>query len=90
MFAKAHEKKGLKLVAHAGEEGPPEYVYEGIDLLKVDRLDHGVRSGRPGAGLPSGQCAHCIDRLPAVEPEAARVRRHDETHAQGAAGPGRG
>jgi adenosine deaminase len=35
---------GLKLVAHAGEEGPPEYVYEALDLLGVDRLDHGNRS----------------------------------------------
>jgi adenine deaminase len=35
---------GLLRVAHAGEEGPPEYVYEALDLLKVDRLDHGNRS----------------------------------------------
>jgi adenine deaminase len=43
VFAKAREK-GLKLVAHAGEEGPPSYIYEALDLLKVDRVDHGVRS----------------------------------------------
>ena len=35
---------GLKLVAHAGEEGPPEYVYQALDLLEIDRLDHGNRS----------------------------------------------
>ena len=35
---------GLKRVAHAGEEGPPKYVYEALDLLKVDRIDHGNRS----------------------------------------------
>ncbi|HEY0150147.1 MAG TPA: adenosine deaminase [Allosphingosinicella sp.] len=35
---------GLKLVAHAGEEGPPEYVHRALDVLKVDRLDHGNRS----------------------------------------------
>lgn len=35
---------GLKRVAHAGEEGPPEYVYEAIDGLRVDRIDHGNRS----------------------------------------------
>jgi len=35
---------GLKAVAHAGEEGPPEYVWEALDLLKVERIDHGVRS----------------------------------------------
>jgi adenosine deaminase len=43
VFAKAAEL-GLKRVAHAGEEGPPEYVFEAIDLLKVDRIDHGNRS----------------------------------------------
>jgi adenosine deaminase len=35
---------GLKRVAHAGEEGPPEYVYEAIDGLRVDRIDHGNRA----------------------------------------------
>ncbi|WP_323118484.1 adenosine deaminase [Burkholderia alba] len=43
VFAKARAL-GLKRVAHAGEEGPPAYVYEALDLLKVDRVDHGVRS----------------------------------------------
>eukprot|EP00903_Cladosiphon_okamuranus_P003090 g3088.t1 len=42
VFAAARAK-GLKLVAHAGEEGPPEYVYEALDLLKIDRIDHGNR-----------------------------------------------
>jgi len=35
---------GWKAVAHAGEEGPPEYVWEALRLLKVDRVDHGNRS----------------------------------------------
>jgi adenosine deaminase len=35
---------GLKRVAHAGEEGPPAYVWEALDILKIDRLDHGNRS----------------------------------------------
>ena len=35
---------GLKRVAHAGEEGPPEYVFEALDKLGVDRIDHGNRS----------------------------------------------
>ncbi|QNA85672.1 adenosine deaminase [Sphingomonas sp. So64.6b] len=35
---------GLRLVAHAGEEGPPDYVYQALDLLGIDRLDHGNRS----------------------------------------------
>ncbi len=43
VFAKAREE-GFRLVAHAGEEGPPEYVYEALDLLKVERIDHGNSS----------------------------------------------
>ncbi|WP_428630922.1 adenosine deaminase [Sphingopyxis sp.] len=43
VFARARSL-GLKIVAHAGEEGPPAYVYEALDLLKVDRIDHGNRS----------------------------------------------
>lgn len=43
VFAAACEK-GLKLTAHAGEEGPPEYVREALDLLDVDRIDHGNRA----------------------------------------------
>ena len=43
VFAAAR-KLGLKVVAHAGEEGPPDYVYEALDLLEVDRIDHGNRS----------------------------------------------
>lgn len=43
VFARARSL-GLKIVAHAGEEGPPAYVHEALDLLKVDRIDHGNRS----------------------------------------------
>lgn len=43
VFAAAREK-GLKITAHAGEEGPPAYVYEALDLLGVDRIDHGNRA----------------------------------------------
>ncbi|GMR15391.1 MAG: adenosine deaminase [Gammaproteobacteria bacterium] len=43
VFKRAAEL-GLKRVAHAGEEGPAEYVYEALDLLYVDRIDHGNRS----------------------------------------------
>lgn len=43
VFAKAREA-GFLVVAHAGEEGPAEYVWEALDLLKVNRIDHGVRS----------------------------------------------
>lgn len=37
-------KEGYLTVAHAGEEGPPAYIWEALDLLKVKRIDHGVRS----------------------------------------------
>ncbi|MFA7558240.1 MAG: adenosine deaminase [Hydrogenophaga sp.] len=43
VFARCREL-GLRVVAHAGEEGPPEYMWQAIDLLKVDRIDHGVAS----------------------------------------------
>ena len=35
---------GFKCVAHAGEEGPPDYIWQALDLLKIDRVDHGVRA----------------------------------------------
>ena len=35
---------GLRVVAHAGEEGPPEYVWQALDLLGAERIEHGVRS----------------------------------------------
>ena len=40
----AARSEGLKLVAHAGEEGPPAYVWEALDVLGVDRIDHGNRA----------------------------------------------
>jgi len=36
-------KEGFLTVAHAGEEGPPDYIYQAIELLRVSRIDHGVR-----------------------------------------------
>jgi len=43
VFEKAR-KEGFKIVAHAGEEGPPEYIWEALQDLKVQRIDHGVRA----------------------------------------------
>ena len=43
VFARARDM-GLKLCAHAGEEGPPEYVHGALDILHVDRIDHGNRA----------------------------------------------
>ena len=48
VFARCREL-GLHLVAHAGEEGPPEYVWTALDLLKVERIDHGVQSSKDAA-----------------------------------------
>jgi adenosine deaminase len=42
VFDRALEE-GVLTVAHAGEEGPPEYIWQALDLLKVSRIDHGVR-----------------------------------------------
>jgi adenosine deaminase len=43
VFARCREL-GLRLVAHAGEEGPPAYIWSALDVLHVERIDHGVRS----------------------------------------------
>jgi adenosine deaminase len=42
VFARCREL-GLRIVAHAGEEGPPEYIWEALELLQAERIDHGVR-----------------------------------------------
>lgn len=43
VFAAAAEA-GFRRVAHAGEEGPPQYIWEALDLLGVERIDHGIRA----------------------------------------------
>ena len=43
VFARCREL-GLRLVAHAGEEGPPAYIWSALDVLKVERIDHGVQA----------------------------------------------
>ncbi|WP_369821117.1 adenosine deaminase, partial [Oleiphilus sp. HI0067] len=65
----------LKAVAHAGEEGPPSYIYEALDLLKVDRIDHGVRCLEDEAlverlveeGIPLTVCPQSNVRLKVFE-----------------------
>jgi adenosine deaminase len=42
VFARCREL-GLRVVAHAGEEGPPDYIWQALDGLKAERIDHGVR-----------------------------------------------
>ncbi len=48
VFARCAEL-GLHCVAHAGEEGPPAYVWSALDVLKVQRIDHGVQSAKDPA-----------------------------------------
>ncbi|MDP2369899.1 adenosine deaminase [Rhodoferax sp.] len=43
VFARCKEL-GFRLVAHAGEEGPPAYIWSALDVLKVERIDHGVQA----------------------------------------------
>ena len=43
VFARAREL-GFRLVAHAGEEAPPAYIWSALDVLKVERIDHGVQA----------------------------------------------
>ena len=48
VFARCREL-GFRLVAHAGEEGPPAYIWTALDLLKVERIDHGVQATKDAA-----------------------------------------
>jgi adenosine deaminase len=65
---------GLRAVAHAGEEGPPSYIWEALDVLKVDRIDHGIRAVEDGAlmdrlvslGVPLTVCPLSNVKLRAV------------------------
>lgn len=59
VFARCREL-GLRLVAHAGEEGPPAYVWSALDVLKVERIDHGVQSTKD----PQLMRRLAIDRIP--------------------------
>jgi adenosine deaminase len=48
VFARCREL-GFRLVAHAGEEGPPAYIWSALDALKVERIDHGVQAMQDAA-----------------------------------------
>ncbi len=77
VFARCREL-GFRVVAHAGEEGPAEFVRDTLELLKVDRVDHGVRAGDDpdlvarlaAEGIPLTVCPVANVRL-AVFPELA-------------------
>ena len=78
LFRRAAEA-GLRLVAHAGEEGPPSYVWDALDLLGVERIDHGIRAVEDGAlvqrlaaeHVPLTVCPLSNVRLRAVDTLAA-------------------
>jgi adenosine deaminase len=65
VFRRARDE-GFRLIAHAGEEGPPDYIWQAIDVLGVDRIDHGNRAledkelvrriARDRIPLPSAPC----------------------------------
>ena len=70
---KMSREEGYQLVSHAGEEGPPDYIRETIDVLDVDRIDHGIRSveddelvkriakeGIPLTLCPLSNCKLCV------------------------------
>ena len=48
VFARCRDL-GFRLVAHAGEEGPPAYIWSALELLKVERIDHGVQAFQDAA-----------------------------------------
>ena len=59
VFARARAL-GLRLVAHAGEEGPPAYIWSALDVLKVERIDHGVQAMKD----PALMARLAKDRIP--------------------------
>src|SRR5690606_33292722 len=59
VFARCREL-GLHIVAHAGEEGPPDYVWSALDVLKAERIDHGVQSPKD----PTLMRRLAADRIP--------------------------
>jgi len=86
-FARLFERckaLGLPRVAHAGEEGPPEYVWQALDLLDVSRIDHGVRSLEDAAlvkrlaetGMPLTVCPFSNVRLKVFEKLADHNLKH--------------
>ncbi len=83
-FAAVYERAraaGLRAVAHAGEEGPPDYVWQALDLLGVERIDHGVRSEEDPAllerlvrdGVPLTMCPLSNVKLRVVD----RIEDHN-------------
>ena len=79
VFGRARDA-GFFLSAHAGEEGPPSYVWEALDVLGVARIDHGNRSLEDETLVGRlARDAGPADRVPAVQSAAAGRRRSQRT-----------
>jgi adenosine deaminase len=77
-FALARGDFGWSTVAHAGEEGSADYVREALDLLGVDRIDHGVRC-EADPDLVDRLADRGAHGVPVLQHHAARVSRYDQT-----------
>lgn len=53
------KKEGFRCVAHAGEEGPAKYIEDALDVLKVERIDHGVRIMEDEKLIERKDCLSC-------------------------------
>ncbi|WP_038169242.1 adenosine deaminase [Tomitella biformata] len=69
VFAAAGEM-GLHRVAHAGEEGPPDYIWQALDVLGVERVDHGIRAAEDPALLRR----LAVDKIPLTVCPLSNVR----------------
>ena len=88
VFAEARQE-GFVPVAHAGEEGPPAYVCEAIDILRC--AAHRSRQSRVGGSGPDGsnrKRANTAYRLPVVQPGAANMSGPDAASIEADAGTG--
>ena len=94
LFARAKDA-GLHRIAHAGEEGPPSYIIDALDILEVERIDHGIRCMEdPDLVERLVDELDAADRLPAVQrpapgggharcaPAAGHARRRPERECQ--------
>ena len=70
-FFRACREQGFRTTIHAGEEGPASYVREAMELLGVDRIDHGIACmDDPGLVRELAARKNSADRLPLVERQA--------------------
>ena len=83
VFARGRAR-GLHAVAHAGEEGPPAYVWSALDVLQVERIDHGVRCVEDPALV-----AHLVERaMPLTVCPLSNVKLGVRTHGRIITWPG--